>query len=466
MKTTDPIAPLRDDLQMQSRPNSTVDVRDPFLMQVFTIERHEIELAQHFDGKLSARQVARILDAGETARFKPKDILRIARDLEYIDLLDVPEVWEKSPVTGNSTPFTVIENSSKKLRVLPEPEPNGHWSCGACGACCHGLAVEVNAQEESRIDASLYEDILGEHGFIEEAFIDPTRPAVRILRQRAEANAACIFLQKDGYCAVHARQNMQAKPDACQIFPNMVIHTPDKKVRLAMRTNCRTMHESFESGQPVQEHREHVLRILQTSGTYQLPKQMHVFGDYVAYSETETLRTRVNQVFEADGINHESIRALDREIMEGRVKAARRDYGKSMLAYIKKESDSEFEVVQGGITSYFKPIKRGLSALEAMKQGKKAPKPSKKVQNFLKAQMRHVLYAGGPMTFPDVGLGYVALLLALEATLHTVGARGGLKTANDAFIAFTMPIIENTAHAWPILDVLDADFAQRLREDL
>jgi Fe-S-cluster containining protein len=465
VKTTDPIAPLRDDLQMQPRPNRTVDVRDPFLLQVFTIEKHELDLAGHFDGKLSAKQIAKSLGSAET-HAKAKDILRIARDLEYIDLLDVPEVWDKSPVTGNATPYTTIENSSKKLKVLPEPEPQARWSCGSCGACCHGLAVEVNAEEESRIDASLYKDILGTQSFIEEAFIDPTRPAVRILRQRPEDNAACIFLQDNGLCAVHGRQGMAAKPDACQIFPNMVIHTPDKKVRLAMRTNCRTMDESFETGQPVQEHREHILRILQTSGTYQLPKKMHVFGEYLSYAETETIRARINGVLDDMGISHESIRALDRELFEGRVKAARRGYGKRMLAYVQAEADSEFEVVQGGIGSYFKPLKRGLEALAAMKRGKKVPNVSDEVQSFLRAQVRHVLYAAGPMTFPDVGLGYVALFLALEATLHAVGEDGSLRTANDAFIAYSMPIIENTAHAWPILDVLDADFAQRLREDL
>jgi hypothetical protein len=41
------------------------------------------------------------------------------------------------------------------------------WSCHACGACCHGLVVEISREEESRIDAKLYPDLLGAEHFAE-----------------------------------------------------------------------------------------------------------------------------------------------------------------------------------------------------------------------------------------------------------------------------------------------------------
>lgn len=453
---------------MLTRPDGTIDVRDPHLLQIFTLEAEELEVARRFDGKNTAKDHAKALRAtGNGHReTRPKDVLRIAKELRALSLLDLPEVWQKAPMIDNATPYTIIESSHKKLKVLPEPEAHARWSCGACGACCHGLAVEVNAEEEARIDVSLYQDVLEGESFVEEAFIDPDRPASRILRQRHDKGGACVFLGDDGLCVVHARQGMEAKPDACQIFPNMVIHVPGKRARLAMRTNCRTMHESFETGQAVEEHRDHVLRLLETSGGYKIPKKVPFFGKKATYERSERVRARFNEVFEAEGVNAASIRKLDVELMGGRVTKARKRFGKKLLAYLASETDGDVQVEQGSLSAYFRPLKRGRSALEAMAKGKDAPEAPDVVQRFLRAQMRNVLYAGGPMTMPDAGFGHAALLLALEGVLHTVGKKGTLKTANDAFIAFTVPIIETTAHAWPILDALDRAYADRLRKEL
>lgn len=470
VKTSDPIAPLRDDLELQPRRDGTVDVRDPFLLQIFTLDGNHVDVARHFDGQASAKELAKALRKNGMPDAKARAVLGVAKDFAELDLLDRPEVWKKSPVVDNSTPYTIIQSTQKRLKVLPEPEAHARWSCGACGACCHGLAVEVSPEEEARIDPTLYEDLLGGEGFVEEAFIDPDRPAVRILRQRHEAGSACVFLRDDGLCAVHARQGMEAKPDACQIFPNMVIHVPGKRARLAMRTNCRTMHESFETGQPVEEHREHVLRLLETSGAYKLPKKLDMFGVPVRFEQADAVRERFNEVFDELGVTAEAIDTLDRELLGGRVKKARKKYGKKLLAYLEAEIDADVPVEQGALSAYFVPVKRGKKALRAMQEGKRPRALTDVVQRFLRAQMRNVTYAGGAMTLPDAGFGYAALLLALEATLLAISPKAGeaeqLKAANDAFIAFTMPVIETTAHAWPILDALDKGYAKRLREEL
>lgn len=466
MDLGEPIAPLRADLELQSRANGTVDVRDPFRLQIFTLDSDEVHVARAFDGTRDARAVSQALKANGGPKPTPRRVVEIAQTLREIDLLDLPEVWEKAPVVENATPYTIVESTSKRLKVLPEPEPGARWSCGACGVCCHGLAVEVTPEEEARIDPSLYPDMLHDGPCVEDAFIDPDRPATRVLRQRPEDGGACVFLMPNGLCAVHARQGMEAKPDACQIFPNMVIHLPNGKARLAMRTNCRTMHESFETGQPVEEHRGHVLRILETSAAYKLPRVMDVFGVPTPFKAVDALRARINAVFEAEGVTPDALARLDAELLGGRVGAARKAYGRNILAYIKEEQEGDVTVEVGALAHYIDISKKGREALDAMRRGRRAPVVGEKVQAFLRAQVRNVLFAAGPMTFPDAGLGHAALLLAVEATLHAVGPRGRLKGANDAFIAFTMPIIETTAHAWPILDALDPVYAQKLRKEL
>lgn len=461
MDLGEPIAPLRADLELQARSNGTVDVRDPFLLQIFTLDPDELYVAREFDGARDARAVAAALKVNGGPKPTPRQVVEIARTLRDIDLLDLPEVWDKDPVVENATPHTIVESTTKRLKVLPEPESGARWSCGACGVCCHGLTVEVSPEEEARIDPSRYPDLLADGPVVEDAFIDPDQPAVRVLRQR-EGDGACVFLMPNGLCAIHARQGMEAKPDACQIFPNMVIHLPNGKARLAMRTNCRTMYESFERGQPVEEHREHVLRILETSAAYKLPRTMAVFGEPTPFRSVDALRLRINEVFEEQGVTPEALERLDAELLGGRAAAARRAFGRNVLAHI----EAETEVESGALAHYIDISRRGREALDAMRRGRRAPVVSAKVQAFLRAQVRNVLFAAGPMTFPDAGLGHAALLLAVEATLHAVGPRGRLKSANDAFIAFTMPVIETTAHAWPILDALDPVYADQLRKEL
>ena len=101
-----------------------------------------------------------------------------------------------------------------------------------------------------------------------------------------------------------------------------------------------------------------------------------------------------------------------------------------------------------------------------MAAGRLPPPPAKKIDRFLRAQMRHVLYIGGPLNLPDAGYALVGEMLALLGLLHAVSGTSSLKTANTAFEVFMMPLLETMEHAWPILDAIDAKYADELRAEV
>src|SRR5262245_56161631 len=101
-----------------------------------------------------------------------------------------------------------------------------------------------------------------------------------------------------------------------------------------------------------------------------------------------------------------------------------------------------------------------------MRHGRLPSAPIKKVELFLRAQLRHVLYVGGPLNLPDAGYALVGQMLAVLGLLHAVSETGSLKVANTAFEVFMMPLLETMEHSWPILDAIDKTYANAIRAEL
>lgn len=454
-----PIPALRRDLDVQVRRNGTVDVRDPVLFQVYNLDGDDFEMARRFDGRKTAEQLA-------TEDVPVDQVDALAEEFRELFLLDVPEVWEQEPALENLSPHSQLSPSRKRLKVLPEPLDGARWSCRACGACCHGLTVEIRPDEEARIDPSLYQDVLQGEDFAEWSFLDPDDSKKRVLRQLPERKNACIFLDERGLCRIHARQGMEAKPDACQVYPHVVVHVPKGPPRLALRLNCESMHETFERGPPITSHLPDVLRVHETSPGLRAPKTVEFFGESVPFSEFDQVLRDVIDIFREEGVGPDSLQKIDRLHCGGRARRARRRFGKNLLGYVEAERDADVPVQEGAFFPALRRLKRGRVALEAMRRGAQPPPVGPRVNRFLTRQATEALWGLGPLNVPDGGYGLASLLLGLEAVLHAVGSRGRLATANTAFWVFTGPLIETPHHVWPFLEALDAGHADALRADL
>lgn len=112
-----------------------------------------------------------------------------------------------------------------------------NWSCHNCGGCCRQHAIEVTEEERQRIlsqgwaanDGTPTGDALFEcHAGL---------PWAKRYRLAHQADGACVFLNEQGLCRIHAKFGEAAKPLACRIYP-YAFHPAGKQVTVSLRFSC------------------------------------------------------------------------------------------------------------------------------------------------------------------------------------------------------------------------------------
>lgn len=120
------------------------------------------------------------------------------------------------------------------LPILSLQVREQRYSCHGCGNCCKDFTVQLRARDLEKLREQRWEERLGEPVTVE--FRDRTW-----LRQRADG--ACIFLQEDGKCRIHAEFGFAEKPTACQLFPFVLV--PDEtRTRAGLSFACQSVREN------------------------------------------------------------------------------------------------------------------------------------------------------------------------------------------------------------------------------
>lgn len=123
-----------------------------------------------------------------------------------------------------------------------------NWSCHNCGGCCKQHAIEITAEEHTRIAAQ---------GWTAADGIPAGRPLFvwsggppwkKRYRLGHQADGACVFLDERGLCRIHARFGEAAKPLACRIYP-YAFHPAGKTVTVSLRFSCPSV--VANKGQPI-----------------------------------------------------------------------------------------------------------------------------------------------------------------------------------------------------------------------
>jgi len=140
------------------------------------------------------------------------------------------------------------------------------WSCHSCGACCRDLVVHISGVERDRIDAQDWRDELA------------VPPYVRVGRSWAlnkRADGACVFLDSDNRCAIHARYGEDAKPLACRMFPFSVRRVSGGWQR-SFRYDCPSALRN--QGEPVARHQAWLTRLVRSleSGVERAERPVHL----------------------------------------------------------------------------------------------------------------------------------------------------------------------------------------------
>ncbi len=131
-----------------------------------------------------------------------------------------------------------------------------NWSCHSCSECCKRHVVEITEEERQRILDQGWSD--------EDEFTEGTPVLVRDLgpfwnrrwRLGQKPGGACVFLDEQGLCRIHARFGEPTKPLACRVYP-YAFHPQGRQVTVSLRYSCPSVVEN--KGQRVVD-QETVLR--------------------------------------------------------------------------------------------------------------------------------------------------------------------------------------------------------------
>lgn len=99
---------------------------------------------------------------------------------------------------------------SRSLPVLLPAIDGQRWSCHSCGLCCRTLVGHLTAAERRRLD---------EQGWAQELGVEPYVKIGRGWALNKQPDGACVFLDEQNRCKIHAKFGEADKPLACRIFP-------------------------------------------------------------------------------------------------------------------------------------------------------------------------------------------------------------------------------------------------------
>lgn len=122
-----------------------------------------------------------------------------------------------------------------------------NWSCHNCGGCCREHQIVITDDEKRRIEAQRW---TGQDG-------TPTdRPLIArhgtAWRLNHRDDGACVFLNEQGLCRIHARFGEPAKPLACRTYP-YAVHPAGPNVTVSLRFSCPSVTQNV--GRAVTEQR-------------------------------------------------------------------------------------------------------------------------------------------------------------------------------------------------------------------
>lgn len=129
-----------------------------------------------------------------------------------------------------------------------------NWSCHNCGGCCREHLIEITEEEKRRIESRSWTTDDG---------VPDDRPLIvphgrRTFRLSHRDDGACVFLDEQGLCRIHARFGEAEKPLACRVYP-YAFHPDGKKITVSLRFSCPSVVQNI--GSPLTEQKSELTRL-------------------------------------------------------------------------------------------------------------------------------------------------------------------------------------------------------------
>lgn len=137
-----------------------------------------------------------------------------------------------------------------------------NWSCHNCGGCCREHLIEITEEEKRRIEKQRWSE--------DDAF-SPEQPLIQKLgrdsyRLAHQSDGACVFLDENGLCRIHAKFGEPAKPLACRVYPYAYHPAGHQRLTVSLRFSCPSVVQNIGQDLQAQSKDLHDLGVEVTQG--------------------------------------------------------------------------------------------------------------------------------------------------------------------------------------------------------
>lgn len=177
-----------------------------------------------------------------------------------------------------------------------------NWSCHNCGGCCRQHLIEVTDAERARILAQQWtpaDGIPAGQPVLEWHSGPPWKKRYRLAHQ---PDGACVFLNDQGLCRIHAKFGEDAKPLPCRIYP-YTFHPAGEKLTVSLRFSCPSV--TGNRGRSVVQQRTELVELAQAAvprGAEQLPPPRLSPGEQLDWPEFHRFVKALDESFRDESV--------------------------------------------------------------------------------------------------------------------------------------------------------------------
>jgi len=172
------------------------------------------------------------------------------------------------------------------------------YDCRGCGECCRGyLAIDVTPAERERIEAQGWGSDIALRG----QPLFTRRGGKDFLAHRSDG--ACVFLDEESRCRIHAKFGEAAKPLTCRLYPFGFVPA-GKEARADLRFDCLAAAEN--NGRPLAAHRgalTELLALAVPAGWREMPAPPLLDGVEFDWPRLQRVTRAFESLLQHDGLN-------------------------------------------------------------------------------------------------------------------------------------------------------------------
>lgn len=294
------------------------------------------------------------------------------------------------------------------------------WDCHNCSGCCRQHGIFITDEEKARIESQGW---TAEHGIpADQPLVVKSKPglfAKAQYRLAHQPDGACVFLDEQGLCRIHARFEEAAKPLACRIYP-YAFHPKGRHVAVGLRFSCPSVVKNL--GTPVQDQDASIRRIANLAlenSQRDLPPPLVTPNQRLDWPDVLQF-----------------VDALDRTIASGDGDFCSRLLG--AIDWMKLVAEASFDKVRGDRLTEFLDLIQQASMADSM-SGEEPDQPPAVAR--VQFRMLVAQYARKD-TFADMDSGWRGRWKLLRAALRFTRGQGTTPILNDAFAEVPFSAIE------------------------